>query len=266
MLNLLRARRRDRAIQPAVPAGERVYAIGDIHGRLDLFAALLDAIERDDATAGPAGSTIVLLGDLIDRGPDSAGVIATARDLARRRRVRVIAGNHEEMLLRSLADAEVLRSFLRYGGRETLLSYPLPAHLLVAAEDYEAIRLAARAAIPAEDIAFLEQAERMVRIGDYLFVHAGIQPGVDLADQADRDLRWIREPFIGYAGDHGCVVVHGHTIADEAEVHPNRIGIDTGAFYSGRLTALALEGTSRWLIETRVDPDGGISCHSRSIE
>ena len=270
MRNLLRARRRDKADAPSVPEGQRVYAVGDVHGRLDLFAPLIAAIEADDARRGPAQTTIVLLGDLIDRGPDSAAVVAAARDLAARRTVRLIGGNHEEMLLRALAEAEVLRPFLRHGGRETLLSYPLDPLLLATAEDYEEIRLAMVEAIPAEDIAFLAAAEAMVPIGDYLFVHAGIQPGVALADQSGRDLRWIREPFLTHGGDLGCVVVHGHTISSEPEFRRNRIGIDTGAFYSGRLTALALEGTSRWLIETRADPDTGngseVGCHSRSVE
>ncbi|WP_298196148.1 metallophosphoesterase [Novosphingobium sp.] len=266
MRNLLRARGRDKAATPSIPPGQRVYAVGDVHGRLDLFAPLMARIEQDDADRGPAETTIVLLGDLIDRGPDSAAVVAAARALAARRRVRLLTGNHEEMLLRAMNEADVLRPFLRHGGRETLLSYPLNPHLLDTAEDYEVIRLAMRAAIPADDIAYLQQGEAMVRVGDYLFVHAGIQPGVALDAQSEHDLRWIRQPFLSHAGDHGCVVVHGHTIAEDVEVRANRIGIDTGAFYTGRLTALALEGTSRWLIETRLDPDGGVSCHSRSVE
>lgn len=264
--NLFRRRERDALLGPAVPTGQRVYAIGDVHGRIDLFAPLVAAIEADDAAREPAETTIILLGDLIDRGPDSAAVVAAARDLAARRTVRLIAGNHEEMLLRGLDDAEVLRGFLRYGGRETLLSYPIDPALLATAEDYEAIRLAMLEAIPAGDIAFLAAAEAMVPLGDYLFVHAGIRPGVAPAQQAERDLRWIREPFLGHAGELGAVVVHGHTISPEAEFRPNRIGIDTGAFYSGRLTALALQGTSRWLIETGVDADGAVRCHYRSTE
>ena len=266
MRNLLRVRGRDKAAAPSIPPGQRVYAVGDVHGRLDLFAPLIARIEQDDAGRGPAETTIVLLGDLIDRGPDSAAVVAAARALANRRTVRMLTGNHEEMLLRAMNEAEVLRPFLRHGGRETLLSYPLDPHLLDTAEDYEQIRLAMRAAIPADDVGFLQDGEAMVRIGDYLFVHAGIQPGVPLDEQSERDLRWIREPFLSHTGDHGCVVVHGHTIGDEPELRANRIGIDTGAFYTGRLTALALEGTSRWLIETRVAADGGIVCHSRSVE
>ena len=253
-----------------MPDGQRVYAIGDIHGRLDLFEALLAAIDRDDAERAatewyPAATTIILLGDLIDRGPNSAGVITAARQLAERRAVTLIAGNHEEMLLRALGDVEVLRGFLRYGGRETLLSYPVDPLLLDSAEDYETIRQHMIATIPAEDIAYLQQGEAMARIGDYLFVHAGIRPGVAPEEQSERDLRWIREPFLGYPEDHGFVVVHGHTIIPEPEFKANRIGIDTGAYYSGRLTALGLQGTARWLIETSFAPDGEVNCQLRSV-
>jgi serine/threonine protein phosphatase 1 len=118
--------------------------------------------------------------------------------------------------------------------------------------------------IPAQDIAFVESFEDSVAIGDYLFVHAGIMPGIPLDQQQTGNLRWIREPFLGFGGDHGAVVVHGHTITDEVEDRPNRIGIDTGAYYSGRLTALALEGTGRRLIEAREDA-GDYTIHTRSI-
>lgn len=254
----------------SVPDGQRVYAIGDVHGRADLFDRLIAEIERDDAARNaaewrPPETTIVLLGDLIDRGPDSAAVVTAARELGRRRQVTLIAGNHEEMLLRALGDVEVLRGFLRYGGRETLLSYPVDPLLLDSAEDFEAIRQHMIAAIPAEDIAYLQQGEAMARIGDYLFVHAGIRPGVAPEDQSGRDLRWIREPFLGYPDDHGFVVVHGHTITPEPEFKANRIGIDTGAYYSGRLTALGLQGTARWLIETSLAPDGEVNCQLRSV-
>lgn len=234
----------------AVPAGERVYAIGDIHGRRDLFDAMIAAIEADDARRGPAQTTVVLLGDLVDRGPDSAGVIDAAREWAQRRTVRLLVGNHEEMFLDSFDDVDVLRHFLRYGGRETVLSYPVDR------ERYRELTLEQlqermREAVPREHLEFLRAAEDAIVIGDYLFVHAGIRPGVPLDQQKPRDLRWIRERFIAHEGDHGHVVVHGHTITPEVEEMPNRIGIDTGAFMSGRLTALGLEGTERWYLTAR---------------
>lgn len=235
----------------ALPDGQRVYAIGDIHGRLDLFEDLIGQIERDDARRGDAcETTVILLGDLVDRGPDSAGVIKTARAWGRVREVRLLAGNHEEMFLKSFTQLDVLRHFLRFGGKETLLSYPLDRQTY---QDLTLEDLQQRLGqiVPPGDIAWLEAAENSIRMGDYLFVHAGIRPGVPLDEQKTSDLRWIRDSFIDYTGDHGAVVVHGHTITDAVEELPNRIGIDTGAFMSGRLTALGLEGTERWYLEAR---------------
>ena len=237
---------------PAIPAGERVYAVGDIHGRRDLFDALIAAVEADDAERGPAGTTIILLGDLVDRGPDSAGVLAAARALAGRIKVRILCGNHEEMFLRSFTDVEALRGFLRFGGRETVLSYPVDASAWNMATLGEAQQLM-RDAVPAEDVTFIESFEDLIVCGDYLFVHAGIEPGVTPGLQTTGKLRWIREPFLSHKGDLGHVVVHGHTIEDEPVLRRNRIGIDTGAYASGRLTALGLEGTQRWLIQASED-------------
>ena len=233
-----------------LPAGQRVYAVGDIHGRLDLFEALAEAIEQDDADRGPANTTVILLGDLVDRGPDSAGVIAGARIWQQHRKVRILGGNHEEMFLECFTDCELLRHFLRFGGRETILSYPVePATLHLA--DVAEVQEIMHRCVPDDDLAFIRGFEDSVIIGDYLFVHAGIRPGQAIERQQPRDLRWIREPFLSHEGSHGFVVVHGHTIADEPQVRDNRIGIDTGAYLSGRLTALGLEGQERWLIETR---------------
>lgn len=232
----------------AIPPGQRVYAIGDIHGRRDLFEALVDAIDADDAAATAAETTIVLLGDLVDRGADSAGVVALARAWQRRRRVRILGGNHEEMFLRSFDELEMFRHFLRHGGRDTALSYGIGRAEFLAADLEEAQQLM-RDHVPPEDLVFLAGFEDMVTIGDYLFVHAGIDPRVPLDEQRPQDLRWIREPFLSHPDSHGPVVVHGHTISDEPEDCGNRIGIDTGAFMSGRLTALVLEGTSRRYIE-----------------
>ena len=233
----------------SLPQGRRVYAVGDIHGRADLFERLNAAIEADDAERGPAQTCVILLGDLIDRGPDSAGVVRLARAWQGRREVRILMGNHEEMLLDALEKEEVMRHFLRYGGRETLLSYPIDPAAYTRAELDEVIELA-RAAIPAEDLAFIRGFEDQIELGDYLFVHAGVRPGVAIDQQRVSDLRWIRDAFLSHEESFGPVVVHGHTIFDEPEVRSNRIGIDTGAYKSGRLTALGLEGTSRWTIST----------------
>jgi serine/threonine protein phosphatase 1 len=239
-----------------IPPGQRVYAVGDIHGRRDLFEVLVEAIDADDAAAGSADTTVVLLGDLVDRGADSAGVVALARAWQARRRVRILGGNHEEMFLRSFDELDMFRHFLRHGGRDTVLSYGVDRAAFLAADLEEAQKLM-RDHVPGEDVAFLEGFEDKVTIGDYLFVHAGIDPRVPLDAQRRQDLRWIREPFLSHAESHGPVVVHGHTISDEPEDCGNRIGIDTGAFISGRLTALVLEGTGRRYIEA-VDDEGHV--------
>jgi len=244
--------RPDPVRQPSIPSGERVYAVGDIHGRADLFDDLITRIETDDAARGKARTTIVLLGDLIDRGPESAKVVARARDLTRRRQVRIIQGNHEEMLLVSRESVDSLRGFLRFGGRETILSYGVDARTLDAA-DVEQVQAMMNEAIPAEDFTFMAGFEKMVRIGDYLFVHAGVRPDRSLDNQLGQDCRWIREPFLSHRGDYGAFVVHGHTITEQPDLCVNRIGIDTGAFVHGTLTAIGLEGTDRWFLQAR-DP------------
>ncbi len=251
MIGSLRQILRRRApAPPAVAAGRRVYAVGDIHGRLDLFHAITDAIDTDDRARGEANTTCILLGDLVDRGPHSADVVAHAIAWSRGRAVQLIAGNHEEMFLIALEDIEAFRHFVKIGGRETIDSYGVDPELFDGATYGEAMALA-RAAIPADHLDFLASAPGSIRIDDYLFAHAGIRPGVDLASQSDEDLRWIREPFLASHADHGCIVVHGHTITEDAVVRHNRIGLDTGAYRSGRLTAIGIEGTRRWLIEAR---------------
>lgn len=257
---MLKGLRRKSKVEPAsgdaaVPAGQRVYAIGDIHGQGDLFAALAVAIDADDVQRAPCDSTVILLGDLVDRGPDSAGVIDRAMRWGLTRRLRLIAGNHEEMFLEALRDTAMLRHFIRIGGRETILSYGLDAEEFECATIDELQRLAV-ARVPAAHRDYLAAGEDRILIGDYLFVHAGILPGIAAEAQHQHDLRWIREPFLSSQHDHGCVVVHGHTVTGDVQFLPNRIGIDTGAFLSGRLTALGLEGTQRWLIEARRDDDG----------
>ena len=252
--NLLRPR--EATVRPAIPAGQRAYAVGDIHGRLDLFAALIAAIDADDAArnagGGPAETTVILLGDLVDRGPDSAGVLRLAREWGERRRVRILAGNHEEMMLGALESVEMLRRFVNPigGGRETLISFGISPQDYARAS-WEELQHMARTAIDADMLDFLHSFEEQISIGDYCFVHAGIRPGVALDEQTGPDLRWIREPFLSTPASHGAVIVHGHTIQDEPQIRPNRIGLDTGAYASGRLTALGLEGEARWLLSAQ---------------
>jgi len=229
----------------------RVYAIGDIHGRLDLLDLLLSDIQVDDARRGVAATQIIFVGDLIDRGPDSAAVVERLLAFSKGPLPgRFLMGNHEEVFLRVLAgDVRAMRFFLRIGGRATVMSYGFDAEEY-AALDFEALTARLIERVPESHVAFLSSFEEMIELGDYLFVHAGIRPGIDLAAQKTSDLRWIREDFLDCRDDHGKLVVHGHSITDEVDLKPNRIGIDTGAFDSGRLTAIGLEGAKRWFLST----------------
>jgi len=234
---------------PVLPEGKRVYAIGDIHGRIDLFDGIISLIESDDATRGEADTTIVLLGDLIDRGLNSAAVIARAREWSKRRSVEFIMGNHEEMLLASRSSLDALSGFLKFGGVETIQSYGVSSDAVNCADLLEAQSMM-NGAIPEDDFSFIETFKPAIMIGDYLFVHAGIRPNVPIAQQSELDCRWIREPFLSYEGDFGACVIHGHTITREPDVRANRIGIDTGGYMFGTLTALGLEGENRWFLQS----------------
>lgn len=231
--------------------GWRAYAIGDVHGCLDLLDQLLAEVVDDHRSRPEAKGLLVLLGDYIDRGPASAQVVERVRTLAIEGfRIVALAGNHEEVLLRILdGDGTQLTGWLKYGGAQALASYGLDAAEVarLAPADAQA-RVAA--AVPGTHRQFLQQLGDSFRFGDYLFVHAGIRPGIPLEGQSLHDLRWIREPFLSDERDHGMTVVHGHTISERVDMLGSRIGIDTGAYASGRLTALAIEGTERWIIDT----------------
>jgi serine/threonine protein phosphatase 1 len=233
--------------------GHRAYVVGDIHGRLDLLDQLLAKIDADLKARPIRKSLLVFVGDLIDRGPHSAQVIERLRTY-RRAGVRPIflLGNHEEVLLRILGgDQSLISSWLRFGGIQCLKSYGVDASTLKSA-DPEAAMSAIRAAVPRKHVEFLNSFMDTCRFGDYLFVHAGIRPGVELEQQTQTDLRWIRAPFLFDETDHGFTVVHGHTINPEVEERGNRIGIDTGAYRTGVLTALVIEDSERRFIDTRL--------------
>jgi serine/threonine protein phosphatase 1 len=236
---------------PAGARGWRAYGVGDIHGRLDLLEELLQKVEQDIARRPARKVLLVFVGDLIDRGPNSAQVVERLRTYKRPGvRTVFLLGNHEEVLLRILGgEADLITKWRWFGGTECLQSYGVDTAKLAAMADDEALGLV-RAAIPKQHVEFLHSFDDSCRFGDYLFVHAGIRPGVEFDQQRQSDLRWIREPFLFDETDHGFVVVHGHTIRPEVEVRPNRIGIDTGAYRSGVLTALAIEGHETWLIDT----------------
>ena len=248
----------------AIPDGERYYAVGDVHGRRDLFAALVDAIEADDTALGGARSTVVLLGDLVDRGPDSAGVVELAIQWSAGRSVELLEGNHEEMFLGSFEDEAVLRHFLRHGGRETVLSYGVARSAYDEAGLPE-LQALMQEAVPAAHRAFLAAGKDHHVAGDYLFVHAGIAPNVPLAEQKQHHFRWIREPFLDHEAPHEHFVIHGHTITEGIDIRSNRLGIDTGAYRTGRLTALVLEGEGRRLIQA-VETEGGIAIEKGDCE
>lgn len=233
----------------AGPPGARAYAIGDVHGRLDLLERMIAAIDRDRRESGRARDYLVLLGDVIDRGPDSRGVIEYLMDLrSTGLRTVFLMGNHEEMMLRVLGDEpEAVHQWLTYGGYEFAQSYGVEVGRLVSLLPLDAAELI-RAAIPAAHLEFVEEFADSFTFGDYLFVHAGVRPGKSLEEQDTHDLRWIREEFLDDRSDHGCMVVHGHTISPQPEEMENRIGIDTGAYQTGLLTAIRIEGDQRRMI------------------
>jgi predicted MPP superfamily phosphohydrolase len=241
-----------RAPPPAclVPAGQRIYAIGDIHGRLDLVEQLLAMIDDDDARRGAARTELIFLGDLVDRGPDSRGVVERLMMLRAERPVRFLMGNHEEVFLRAVAgDQRALRFLIRIGGRETLFSYGV-SEREYRELDYDELVALVREKVPAAHVEFLSAFEKWIEAGDYLFVHAGLRPGIALADQAQSDLYWIRDDFLRHRDSFGKMVVHGHSITEEIDERTNRIGIDTGAYATGRLAAIGLEGGERWYLST----------------
>ena len=233
------------------PAGQRIYAVGDIHGRRDLLDRLLALIEADDAARSAAQTQIIFLGDLVDRGSDSRGVIERLMALrASNDNVRLLSGNHEELLIRVYeGDKRATSLFHRVGGRETMISYGMSE------ADYDAVDLGELATlvpdyVPQEHIDFLKSFDDWIEAGDYLFVHAGIRPGLSIDEQETSDLRWIRRDFTEYKNAFSHMVIHGHTISEGVDVQPNRIGIDTGAFATGTLTAIAIEGSERWFLST----------------
>lgn len=229
------------ALRPEATA-TRIYAVGDIHGCLDLLIRLEAAI-RDDLSARPTDKPLICyLGDYIDRGPASAGVIqhlvVNGRDPQRR---VFLKGNHEDRMLAFMeAPAANGPRWMQFGGVEALASYGI-SDAEIHGENWEAIRDHLAAALPAEHLAFLGSLELAFRWGDYLFVHAGLHPERRLTDQEPHDLMWIREPFLSADRDWGMRVVHGHTITSEPVVRANRIGLDTGAYQSGILTCAAID-------------------------
>lgn len=222
-------------------APRRIYAIGDIHGCLDLLNRMIELIEEDIAAYGAEGAIVVTLGDYIDRGPASRGVL---QRLARNPfSVPFIAlrGNHEEMFLSFLVHPRNASGWCRQGGVETLASYSVPVSQVMIGKGYTAAAETMNWLLPEEHRSFLMSLPLAVMTPHYFLCHAGVRPGIALNQQQPNDLLWIRDEFLTSQDDFGRVVVHGHTPVTEIEVQPNRINVDTGAYRSGRLTCVVLE-------------------------
>ncbi|MCB2053240.1 MAG: serine/threonine protein phosphatase [Geminicoccaceae bacterium] len=240
-----------------LPDAVRVYAIGDVHGRLDLLRKLEAQIEADIAARDDgARPLLVYLGDYVDRGFESMGVIEHLCGPALDGCDRVLLlGNHDAWMRDFLDGQPVGPNWLRFGGDATLLSYGVrvdfkqPEEARIAAAQTSLVER-----VPAHHRTFLAELELAFALGDYFFCHAGIRPGLALEEQGELDLIWIREPFLGWEGECGKVIVHGHTVEDEPVVRHNRIGVDTGACFTGRLTCLVLEGDEFRFLDTAPGP------------
>lgn len=233
----------------STPEGMRIYAIGDVHGCDDLLARVHAKIVEDVRARAPDDYRIIHIGDYVDRGPNSAGVVDRLMKLARDNpKVICLKGNHEAMMLEFLDDPAA-RGFLGNGGLETTRSYgvklPWPKSM-----EPSAVRDELARAIPRDQLTFLSALKLSVRFGDYFFCHAGIRPQVALNKQREDDLLWIRYDFLDDRREHEAVIVHGHTPKDAPEVKPNRINIDTGAFVTGRLTCVVLDNSGYRFLES----------------
>jgi serine/threonine protein phosphatase 1 len=238
---------------PAVPAGVRIYAVGDIHGRLDLLDELLSRIGRDISARPVSRPVWVFLGDYIDRGPSSRGTIDRLIAHGANNECIFLKGNHEQIALRCLSDRSLFDQWMRLGGVDTLMSYGvLPTRT---SDEQQVVRLQAafHDALPPAHFRFFRDLHKSFVCGDFFFVHAGVRPKVELSRQKENDLLWIRDEFLSSDEDFGKIIVHGHTPTSEVEVAPNRINIDTGAFATGRLSCLVIEEASLWVIDTGED-------------
>ena len=230
------------------PAGLRIFAVGDVHGRLDLLQAMHARIADDLAANPPDDWRIIHLGDYGDRGPDTRGVIDHL--VARRKnepRIVTLCGNHDQSFLDFVGAGDRVRLFERFGGFETAASYGVTADFSTP-DAVRATKETLVAAMPADHLRFLAELPLTAELGDFFFCHAGIRPGVPLDEQQPDDLIWIRDEFLNDARLHPKVIVHGHTPVEEAEIMPNRAGVDTGAYRSGVLTALVIEGKEKRLL------------------
>ncbi len=234
----------------AAPEGMRLYAIGDIHGRADLLGRLARRIDEDLSRGDFERALTVFVGDYVDRGLDSRGVLERLSRDDFPTPIVALRGNHEDVTLRYLDDPAMLDQWVMFGGLTTLQSYGVDAGVEMSRGGALAVHAAFMARLPDTHRRFLEGTQLSAEYGDYFFCHAGVRPHVPLDRQDPGDLMWIRYEFIEYEGDFGKVIVHGHTPNDTVEDLPNRINLDTRAYSSGRLTAVALEGRGRRFIDT----------------
>lgn len=244
-------------ISARIPSGLVAYAIGDVHGRADLLRTLLAGVLEDVAAVG-ARPVLIGLGDYIDRGPGSREVVDLLLQVKQVAGLEAhfLRGNHDQALLDFLDDAEFGPTWGEYGGREALRSYGIDPPQGRDAQAWAVAREAFAAILPAAHLAFFRDLEPRFVLGDYFFAHAGARPGVPLDEQDERDLYWIREPFLSDGRAFDKVVVHGHSADVAIHVDHRRIGVDTGAYATGRLTALRLLEDGRSFLFTRSGPNG----------
>ncbi len=240
------------AKKPRVPDDARVYAIGDIHGRLDLLQSIHGLIDEDARDFSGHRKVLVYLGDYIDRGLQSKEVIDLLIDAPLGGyEIVYLKGNHEQALLDFLDGSMLSLDWMSFGGDATLYSYGVGLDgPRTGLESDSALREKFHANLPAHHAGFYRDLTLTHDEGDYLFAHAGVRPGVPLNEQTETDILWIRHEFLDCDEDFGKVVVHGHSIVPEPEVKGNRISIDTGAFVTGRLSCLVLEGEERRFLST----------------
>jgi serine/threonine protein phosphatase 1 len=239
-----------RGRRPSLPAGLRIYAVGDIHGRLDLLDELLSHVNADLARRPTVRPIFVFLGDHIDRGPRSRETIDRLIELGGTNECVFLKGNHEQIAIKCLSDPSLFERWMRLGGVETLVSYGVAPGSLSNGKQIVELQSAFHGALPRAHFRFFRDQQTSFACGDFFFVHAGVKPRVELSRQAESDLLWIRDEFLSSNEDFGKIVVHGHTPTREIEVRPNRINIDTGAFATGRLTCLVIEEASLSVIDT----------------
>ena len=244
---------RVRGRRPSLPAELRIYAIGDIHGRLDLLDELLARISSDIALRPTARPLYVFLGDYIDRGSASRETIDRLIEHGKTHESVFLKGNHELIAIKCLSDRGLFDQWLRLGGLETLVSYGVPAETLANGKQIAELQSAFHSALPQAHFRFFRDLKNSFECGDFFFAHAGVKPNVELSRQKENDLLWIRGEFLTSTDDFGKIIVHGHTPTHEIEVAPNRINIDTGAFATGRLSCLVLEGEELSVIDTSFD-------------